>query len=112
MLMLPYLLVAHQLAFCCNMQGSLVCQLPQYEFRASLPAYSRRLQGARQWAHPQVPGGLLHQLPFVDGSPEGRPSKFICSSLSLLHLSTAFLVASKQGELFVCLTAQQLPAVK
>jgi len=48
-----------------QLQGSLVCQHPQYESPASLQAYSRPLQGARQWARPQVPGGLLLSCPLL-----------------------------------------------
>ncbi len=72
---------------------------PPVRIPSKPPSIQQAPTGGTPMGTPPSARGIAAQLPFVDGSPEGRPSKFICSSLSLLHASTAFLVASEQGEL-------------
>ena len=73
-----------------------------------IPSKPPRIQqapaGGTPMGTPPSARGIAAQLPFVDGSPDGRLSHSICSSLSLLHASAGVLVDSNQGKLFVCCT--------
>jgi len=93
-----------------QLQASLVCQLHQYEFQASLQAYTRPLQGARQWARPQVPGGLLPSCLLLMAALKVGPAK---SSVPFcpccMQAQRLLLIATRAS----CLSAaQQLLAVK
>lgn len=77
---------------------------PPVRIPSKPPSIQQAPTGGAPMGTPPSARGIAAQLPFVDGSPEGRPSNFFCPSLSLLHAGTAFsLLASRVR----CLSAAQ-----
>ena len=77
---------------------------PPVRIPSKPPSIQQAPTGGAPMGTPPSARGIAAQLPFVDGGPEGRLSNFFCPSSSLLHAGTACVVASEQGELFVCCT--------
>ena len=86
----------------CAIAGFSGMPAPPVRIPSKPPSLQQAPTGGAPMGTPPSARGIAAQLPFVDGSPEGRPGHFIFSSLSRLHAGTACFVASKQGELFVC----------
>jgi hypothetical protein len=104
MLVLPYLLFCSSVDLLLQPAGFPGMPAPPVQIPSKPPSIQQAPTGGTPMGTPPSARGIAAQLPFVDGSPDGRPGHFICSRLSLLHASTACLVASEQGELFVCCT--------